>query len=273
MQWPNVRPTVRSATTEEARDISLASAGNHPSSAETATSGPTTGWEDHSQESRGNSHSRDHKGHLRSRSTSHNIGRCPTPENYSQDSVTLYIDSLEVTNIPEEGTLLTDWAQDKQHFSWPPSRQPSGTKKNEFESRGRCPNTIPLHNFKTLFPNLLDYLGNPKRGTLKHANKTGINHEGSPQPFMGDFFLDIKHRTEPVFYITTSPPMLLSYAACDQLGILEIKVPNEESPAKMDSQKENQKICLIYTLMRKLYSHQSIHPLNRKQHLSSQSQW
>ena len=111
----NVNPTVRSATTVKARNISLASIGNHTNSADNQhredhsdiqenrghsrscssryihSRSNNRGKEDSTWTSRRNSHSRVHKPYSRSRSTCHNRGRCLTPYNgnYSWDNVTL----------------------------------------------------------------------------------------------------------------------------------------------------------------------------------------
>ena len=96
-------------------------------------------------------------------------------------------------------------------------------------------NTIHLCRFKNLFSHLLDILGYPKGGTLKPTNNTCNNHGSPSMPFLGQMFLDVQPTAESMshhtqFYIfqdTTSPCILLLYAACDCLGILQLQVPNE----------------------------------------------
>ena len=61
------------------------------------------------------------------------------------------------------------------------------------------------------------------------------SHDNKPQPFIGYFIIDVHLKTlsktmQVIFYVfedATSPPILLSYAASERLGIIEFKVPNE----------------------------------------------
>ena len=60
-------------------------------------------------------------------------------------------------------------------------------------------------------------------------------HDETPQQFLGYFIADIHHKTIPevlpirfyVFKDTTSPKILLSYAASERLGIVKFQIPNE----------------------------------------------
>ena len=122
---------------------------------------------------------------------------------------------------------------------------------------GTQANSHDLTKFERLFPHILDDLGNPNRGTLKPTNKAWINHEGKPQPFLVQLFLDVKHTAEPVYYLTrlyvfkdtTRSLTLLSDAACDKIGILEIKEPKKLPPEKNDLLEKTQNNISFTTLM------------------------
>ena len=54
------------------------------------------------------------------------------------------------------------------------SRQPRGTQRHEGESRSRCPGK---HHSSKQNSQLLDNLGNPKKGTPTPTYKTWISHD------------------------------------------------------------------------------------------------
>ena len=88
--------------------------------------------------------------------------------------------------------------------------------------------SIPFSRFKGGSPNQGDYIGSPKKGIFGPSNKTWVKHNRTKQPFLGQFFINIKHTVKPDHILhlrgQQKPPILLSYAGCERLGILEIKV-------------------------------------------------
>ena len=74
------------------------------------------------------------------------------------------------------------------------------------------------------------------------THHTWISHDGSPQPFLGHFIVEIGHAKEPrmypvrfyVFKNATNPPNLLSYATSERLGIVQFQVPNLAATHSLD---------------------------------------
>ena len=81
-----------------------------------------------------------------------------------------------------------------------------------------------------------------KQKILHPTRHTWRAHDETPQHFLGFFIADIHHKTTadvlPVrFYVfkdTTSPKILLSYAASEKLGIVKFQIPNE-TPTAVDA--------------------------------------
>ena len=100
-------------------------------------------------------------------------------------------------------------------------------------------NTVPLSKYRNLFPTHLPKAGNFKQKILHPTRYTWRAHNETPQQFLGFFIADIHHKTTsdvlPVrFYVfkdTTSPKILLSYAASEKLGIVKFQIPNETPTA------------------------------------------
>ena len=100
-------------------------------------------------------------------------------------------------------------------------------------------NTVPLSKYKKLFPTHFTKAGNLKQKILHPTRHTWRAHDETPQQFLGFFIADIHHKTTadvlPVrFYVfkdTTSPKILLSYAASEKLGIVKFQIPNETPTA------------------------------------------
>ena len=100
-------------------------------------------------------------------------------------------------------------------------------------------NTVPLSKYKKLFPTHFTKAGNLKQKILHPSTHTWRAHNETPQQFLGYFIADIHHKTTadvlPVrFYVfkdTTSPKILLSYAASEKLGIVKFQIPNETPTA------------------------------------------
>ena len=77
-------------------------------------------------------------------------------------------------------------------------------------------------------------------------------HDETPQQFSGYFIADIHHKTMPevppirfyVFKDTTSPKILLSYAASERLGIVKFQIPNEAPSIALDTI-STKKTCYI----------------------------
>ena len=96
-------------------------------------------------------------------------------------------------------------------------------------------NTIPLTKCIKLFPAHFTKAGNLKQKALHPTRHTWTVHDETSQQFLGYFIADIHHKTIPdmlpirfyVFKDTTSPKILLSYAASERLGIVKFQIPNE----------------------------------------------
>ena len=94
-------------------------------------------------------------------------------------------------------------------------------------------NTITLSKYKKLFPAHFTKAGNLKQKALHPTSHTWTAHNDKPQQFPGFFIADIHHKTQPdvlpvrfyIFKDTTSPRILLSYAASERLGIVNFKYP------------------------------------------------
>ena len=104
-------------------------------------------------------------------------------------------------------------------------------------------NTIPLSKCKKFFPVHFTKAGNLKQKALHPTRHTWTAHDDKPQQFLGFFIADIHHKTQPdglsvrfyVFKDTTSPRILLSYAASERLGIVKFQIPNEAPSTALDA--------------------------------------
>ena len=104
-------------------------------------------------------------------------------------------------------------------------------------------NTIPLTKYRMLFPAHFIKAGNLKQKALHPTRHTWAVHDETPQQFLGYFIADIHHKTIPevlpirfyVFKDTTSPKILLSYAASERLGIVKFQIPNEAPLIALDT--------------------------------------
>ena len=103
-------------------------------------------------------------------------------------------------------------------------------------------NTVPLSKYRKLFLTHFRKAGNLKQKILHPTTHTWRAHNETPQQFLGFFIADIHHKTTadvlPVrFYVfkdTTSPKIILSYAASEKLGIVKFQIPNE-TPTAVDA--------------------------------------
>ena len=108
--------------------------------------------------------------------------------------------------------------------------------------QGADVNTVPLSKYKKLFPTHFTKAGNLKQKILHPTKHTWRAHNETPQQFLGFFITDIHHKTTadvlPVrFYVfkdTTSPKILLSYAASEKLGIVKFQILNK-TPTAVDA--------------------------------------
>ena len=104
-------------------------------------------------------------------------------------------------------------------------------------------NTIPLSNYRKLFPIHFTKAGNLKQKSLQPTKHTWTAHNDTPQQFLGFFIADIHQKTTPeilpvrfyVFKDTTSPKILLSYAASERLGIVKFQIPNAILSTALDT--------------------------------------
>ena len=104
-------------------------------------------------------------------------------------------------------------------------------------------NTIPLSKYRKLFPVHFTMAGNVKQKSLQPTRHTWTVHGNTPQQFLGFFIADIYHKTQPeilpvrfyVFKDTTSPKILLLYAASERLGIVKFQIPNEGLSTALDT--------------------------------------
>ena len=98
-------------------------------------------------------------------------------------------------------------------------------------------NTIPLRQYRSLFPKHFTPYGPLKPHTLRSTQCTCSPHDDETQSFLGFFTTQFQHRTTPdiipiTFYIfedSTRPYTLLSYPASVHLSTVEFKIPNEAS--------------------------------------------
>ena len=67
---------------------------------------------------------------------------------------------------------------------------------------GTQANTIPFSQHKNLFPNKITKAGNHKEGSLQPTDWTWISHDSIPQPFLGQFIVDIQHKSQITSYPT-----------------------------------------------------------------------
>ena len=103
-------------------------------------------------------------------------------------------------------------------------------------------NTVTLSKYRKLFPTHFMKAGNLKQKILHPTIHTWRAHDETPQQFLGFFIADIHHKTTAdvlavrfyVFKDTTSPKILLSYAASEKLGIVKFQIPNE-TPTAVDA--------------------------------------
>ena len=95
--------------------------------------------------------------------------------------------------------------------------------------------TMPLMEYRKLFPAHFTKAGNLKQKSLHPTRHMWTVHDETPQQFLGYFIADIHHKTQPEvlpirFYIfkdTTSPRILLSYATSERLGNVKFQIPHE----------------------------------------------
>ena len=104
-------------------------------------------------------------------------------------------------------------------------------------------NTVPLTKYRKLFPAHFTKAGNLKQKALHPTRHMWTGHDETPQQFLGYFIANIHHKTIPevllirfyVFKDTTSPKILLSYAASERLGIVKFQIPNEAPSIALDT--------------------------------------
>ena len=169
--------------------------------------------------------------------------RSPTPHVHQVS----HILHLAPKHNENEGNLVTNTASDGQ-TSFHTTLQvitKQGTKPIQVKvDPGAAVNTIPLSHYKKLLKKNLTKAGHIKNNVLHPTSHSWSLHDNKPQPFIGYFIIDVHHKTlsktmQVRFYMfedTTSPPILLSYAASERLGIIEFKVPNEAIlPAAIDT--------------------------------------
>ena len=103
--------------------------------------------------------------------------------------------------------------------------------------------TIPLTKYRKLFPSHFTKAGNLKQKALHPTKHMWTAYDEMPQQFLRYFIADIHHKTQPevlpirfyVFKDTTSPKILLSYAASERLGIVKFQIPNEAPLIALDT--------------------------------------
>ena len=93
-------------------------------------------------------------------------------------------------------------------------------------------NTIPLSRYGKIFPHKIAASKYFKPSLLNPTNHSCISHDGSAQPFLGQFIADIRHVSQARSYLTcfyifkddTSPHILLSGTTSEWLGIIQFSV-------------------------------------------------
>ena len=131
-------------------------------------------------------------------------------------------------------------------------------------------NTIPLTKYRKLFPAHFTKAGNLKQKALHPTRHTWTAHDETPQQFLGYFIADIQHKTKPevlpirfyVFKDTTSPKILLSYAASERLGIVKFQIPNEAPSIALDTISTKKHV----TFRMPLHTYRPVKPKNTVQH-------
>ena len=150
------------------------------------------------------------------------------------------------TDSSPEGKLYTDVASDGQ-TSFHTTLQmvtKQGSKSLPVKVNPSADvNTIPLTKYRKIFPGHFTKAGNLKQKALHPTRNTWTVHDEKPQQFLGYFIADIHHKTQPEvlpirFYIfkdTTSPKILLSYAASERLGTFKFQIPNKAPSIVLDT--------------------------------------
>ena len=131
-------------------------------------------------------------------------------------------------------------------------------------------NTIPLTKYRKLFPAHFTKAGNLKQKALHPTRHTWTVHDETPQQFLGYFIADIHHKTKPevlpirfyVFNDTTSPKILLSYAASERLGIVKFQIPNEAPSIALDTISMKKHV----TFQMPIHTYRPVKPKNTVQH-------
>ena len=178
------------------------------------------------------------------------------------------------TETSVEGKLHTDVASDG-HTSFHTTLQivtKQGSKPLPVKvDHSADVNTIPLTKYRKLFPAHFTKAGNLKQKALHPTRHTWTAHDETPQQFLGYFIADIHHKTKPevlpirfyVFKDTTSPKILLSYAASERLGIVKVQIPNEAPSIALDTISTKKHV----TFRTPLHTYRPVKPKNTGQHL------
>ena len=178
------------------------------------------------------------------------------------------------TDTSPEGKLHTDVASDG-HISFYTTLQmvtKQGSKPLPVKVDPSADvNTIPLTKYGKLFPAHFTKAGNVKQKVLHPERHTWTAHDEILQQFLGYFIADIHHKTIPevlpirfyVFKDTTSPKILLSYAASERLGIAKFQISNEAPSIALDTLSTKKHV----TFRTPLHMYRPIKPKNTGQHL------
>ena len=132
-------------------------------------------------------------------------------------------------------------------------------------------NTIPLTKYRKLFPAHFAKAGNLKQKALHRTRHTWTVYDETPQQFLDYFIADIHHKMKPevlpirfyVFKDTTSPKILLSYAASERLGIVKFQIPNEATSIALDTISMKKHV----TFRMPPHTYRPVKPKNTGQHL------
>ena len=171
--------------------------------------------------------------------------RHSTPHRYHQDSTDIIPANSITTGSQAEGKLFMGRVSDGHVAFYTcldlPAQSGTKTMVVKIDPSAQV-NTIPLSRYQTLFPNCLNKSRYPKAKALMPTGHTWISHDGSPQPFLGHFIVEVAHAKEPrmypvrfyVFENDTNLPNLLSYATSERLGIVQFQVPNLAATHSLD---------------------------------------
>ena len=111
-------------------------------------------------------------------------------------TVPSHTDSLETRDCLKEGTLLTECTSNGQVAFYTQLHLPTRTSMKHLTVKidpSASVNTIPLSRYQKTFPQKIAANKYPKPSSLILTSHSWMPHDGSPQPFLGQFIIDMRH--------------------------------------------------------------------------------